>query len=98
MLAPHHGSLSSSSYTWLSVWKPQWGVFSAGFENRYHHPHPDIVNRYRRMGIQSFTTAESGALVFEFTGEGGEAGFDIREWRREYPRYWYLDYTDINPR
>ena len=98
MLAPHHGSLTSSSYTWLSVWAPRWVVFSAGFGNRYGHPHPEVVARYHRLGSQSLSTATSGALEFEFGGGEGKPAYRVREWRREYPRYWYRDYATLIPR
>jgi competence protein ComEC len=62
LLAPHHGSATSSAPGFVSWLKPSVVVFSAGRNNRYGHPRPRVVKRYKRRGAAVFNTAEQGAI------------------------------------
>lgn len=62
VLAPHHGSASSSSMPFVRQVAPEVVVFSAGRANRYGHPHPRVVQRYRWEESRQFSTAEHGAI------------------------------------
>tara|TARA_E500000178_G_scaffold182606_1_gene181155 strand:+ start:2484 stop:4541 length:2058 start_codon:yes stop_codon:yes gene_type:complete len=62
LVAPHHGSRSSSSLIFVRRLAPKIVVFSAGKQGRYRHPHDDVVRRYRREGSAVFNTAEQGAV------------------------------------
>jgi len=62
LLAPHHGSASSSAPAFVSWLKPSVVVFSTGRNNRYGHPRSLIVRRYLRRGAEVFNTAEHGAI------------------------------------
>ncbi|KKM77630.1 hypothetical protein LCGC14_1368110, partial [marine sediment metagenome] len=63
VIAPHHGSKTSSSEAWVSALSPDRVVYTAGYRHRYGHPHPNVTARYRRAGVEAFNTACSGALV-----------------------------------
>ncbi|MDO6440560.1 DNA internalization-related competence protein ComEC/Rec2 [Marinobacter sp. 2_MG-2023] len=69
MIAPHHGSKTSSSIAWVSALNPDKVVYTAGYRHRYGHPHPDITARYRAAGAEAFNTACSGALTMTITGD-----------------------------
>lgn len=62
VLAPHHGSNTSSSQTWVSRMAPDLTLVSAGYRHRFGHPHPDVVDRYRSVGSNIANTATSGAI------------------------------------
>lgn len=62
VLAPHHGSKTSSSEQWVRAMAPDLAVFSAGYQNRFGHPHEDVTSRYRLAGSRMLNTATSGAL------------------------------------
>jgi competence protein ComEC len=66
LLAPHHGSQTSSSWEWVKRLQPDWVVFSAGFANAYRHPHPKIEARYQAVGSQTLSTFATGLMVFRF--------------------------------
>lgn len=85
LLAPHHGSRSSSDAAFVERVQPGYVVFSTGYRNRFHHPHPSVVERYRAAGAQLFNTADSGALMFTLDA-GGVA--QITEQRARDRHYW----------
>jgi competence protein ComEC len=85
LVAPHHGSRSSSSAALVRATRPRYVVFSAGYRNHFRHPHPAVVARYRQQGATLFNTADSGAVTF--TLRGGTV-IDIAEQRASWPRYW----------
>jgi competence protein ComEC len=67
----HHGSATSTSGIFLEEVKPSLGVISAGRDNRFGHPHPEVVKRLKEKGIMIHTTADHGALTYRFLGKRG---------------------------
>lgn len=61
---PHHGSKSSSSYTFLRAFPAQWAVASAGYANHFGHPADKIRARYANLEIPMLETATAGMIVF----------------------------------
>ncbi|MBN4054868.1 hypothetical protein JYT87_04085, partial [Nitrospira defluvii] len=68
---PHHGSRSSSSDRFISVVSPEIATISAGYRNRYRHPHPDVVSAYKAIGTAIYRTDEVGAITIEIRTDGG---------------------------
>ena len=62
---PHHGSRTSSSTGFLLAVQPTTAIVSAGADNRFGHPHPDVVQRYESMGIPIRNTAVEGTISLE---------------------------------
>ncbi len=63
LIAGHHGSRSSSSLEFLRAVRPQEVWISAGFNNRFGHPHPQVMEHFARINARVFSTAADGALV-----------------------------------
>jgi competence protein ComEC len=63
VLAPHHGSRSSSSEELVAALRPVFVAFSAGHGNRWGFPAPEVVRRWRASGACLLDTAAAGALV-----------------------------------
>ncbi|MBA5687833.1 DNA internalization-related competence protein ComEC/Rec2 [Rugamonas apoptosis] len=84
LLAPHHGSGTSSTPAFLLAVHPRLAVFQVGYRNRYHHPKPEVYARYAALGIQRLRTDESGAVTLDFDG-----GVQAAAFRSLQPRYWY---------
>jgi competence protein ComEC len=87
LLAPHHGSRTSSSYALIRAVQPRWVVFSAGHANRFNHPHPNVVARYRELAVEPVYTSRAGAVRFVFD-ERGNARHDWG-WRDSARRFWH---------
>jgi competence protein ComEC len=85
VLAPHHGSKTSSNLMFVRQLAAQHVVFSAGFNNRYGHPHPRVVQRWQEAGAQLYNTATEGALIFTWRA----GGLEIERLRQSRRRLWH---------
>jgi len=67
----HHGSATSTALSFLAAVSPQVAVISAGEDNRFGHPSPEVVDRLNeRVGGENIhLTAESGTITFTTDGE-----------------------------
>jgi competence protein ComEC len=84
LLAPHHGSGTSSSAAFLQAVAPTVGIFQVGHRNRYRHPQKLVYARYGAMGIKRIRTDERGAVTLAFG-----PGLDVTTYRDTHVRYWY---------
>jgi competence protein ComEC len=64
----HHGSDTSSSEVFLEAVGPQYAVVSAGKDNRYGHPHAEVLRRVSEAGSRIVSTAEQGTITFNSDG------------------------------
>lgn len=87
VIVPHHGSRTSSSDALVVTLAPEHAIVSAGFNNRWGFPKPDIVARWQNAGAIVSTTATDGALGFRVCRDGGIDG--VRRWRERSRRYWH---------
>lgn len=65
----HHGSKTSTSDAWLDTVTPQYAVVSAGIDNRYGHPHQDVMQRVFKRNIQTSHTGTDGTVTFQSDGK-----------------------------
>ena len=86
LLAPHHGSRSSSTAAFLQALQPVHVVFTAGMFNRYRFPKPDIVERYHRVNSTVWVSGERGALTFTANAQGFHF---VQAYRQAGRRYWH---------
>ncbi len=62
IVAPHHGSKTSSSLAFLQAVQPRYVFYSIGYLNRFHFPSNIIQQRYRLLKVTAFSTAQDGAI------------------------------------
>ncbi len=65
----HHGSKTSSGETFLKQVRPSYAVVSAGKNNRYHHPNPEVVERVTDLGVPILSTIDLGTVTFQTDGK-----------------------------
>jgi competence protein ComEC len=84
LIAPHHGSKTSSTWNFLQKVDPQWILIPVGYKNRFNHPHPQVLKRYQQQGYQWFSTAKGGALQVFMTQKGQK----LMSYRDKFGKYW----------
>jgi len=84
LVVPHHGSKTSSTEGFIRLLNPTLAIVSAGYLNRFKHPHANILKRYAAHDIRVLNTASSGWIKLEFDQQGVTA----TPWREVYKRYW----------
>jgi len=69
LIAPHHGSKSSSSPEFLDAVRPAAALFSARSGGFFQMPHPLTLKKYQERGIKIFRTDLLGAITVRTDGE-----------------------------
>jgi competence protein ComEC len=67
--AGHHGSNGSSSAPFLNAVRPMVAIISAGRDNSFGHPHPDVLARLEAAGAQVLRTDEMGTIALSSDGK-----------------------------
>lgn len=70
IIAPHHGSASSSSRQFVTKVAPQTVIFSASRYKKNLFPNQTVQQSYRDIGASTMLTAESGAITIFFEKNG----------------------------
>lgn len=66
--AGHHGSKTSTGAEFLAEVSPQYVVISAGKDNRYGHPSPEVLEILNNFGAQILRTDQNGRIIFKSDG------------------------------
>ena len=82
LMAPHHGSKTSSSEELLNAVQPKLVVIQAGYRNRFGHPALPVLARLQGHGIQFASSPDCGALTWRSDEP------DRRCQRADDRRYW----------
>lgn len=82
LLAPHHGSRSSSSAAFLAKVRPTAALFSRGAHNAFGHPHAEVVERYRALDVQLYDSVVHGAVRIRL------GAFEPAQGLRDHARFW----------
>ena len=85
IVAPHHGSKTSSTASFVRRLAPQHVVFSAGYRHQFGHPHISVVTRYTDGGSRVWNSGEQGALVFDWLSSGT---LQVSAARDQQKRWW----------
>jgi competence protein ComEC len=84
LVAPHHGSKSSSSDAFVNAVSPQQVVFTAGYRNRFNHPHPTVWQRYGDAGAVRLRSDVDGAIIIDLNADE----LKLESYRKTQRRYW----------
>ncbi|MGJ7610018.1 MULTISPECIES: DNA internalization-related competence protein ComEC/Rec2 [unclassified Variovorax] len=83
LLAPHHGSKTSSSAPFLDAVRPRIALVQAGYRNRFGHPAPEVLDRYAQRGVRLVENTRCGAALWS-----SDRPAEVRCERDRRARYW----------
>jgi competence protein ComEC len=96
LLAPHHGSNTSSSSEFIQTVGAQYVVFSQGFMNRWGFPRQEVVDRYQANTPANqptlFSTSSSGQVSF-YIEYNSPTSIIVKTFRQDIYPYWYSNFT-----
>lgn len=85
VLAPHHGSRTSSTEAFVAAVSARHAIHVVGNLNPFRHPHPDVWARWAVVGARNWRTDAQGAITVDV----GEVGVKVESQRSRAPRYWH---------
>jgi competence protein ComEC len=97
LIAPHHGSNTSSTDVFLKYVAPKAAIFTQGFENRWQFPAKTVISRYEALNIPYYMTSYHGYLTIFFPANSqtyfnqNTTGFTVHSQRFDLNKRWYLD-------
>lgn len=91
LIAPHHGSKTSSTLAFVEEVNPRAVVFTMGYLNRFRHPHPAVLQRYEKIGSKIYRSDQDGAVILDFASD---SEIEITRWRQQARRYWHQDFYE----
>ncbi len=86
LIAPHHGSNTSSTSRFLQAIQPEYVLIPAGYRNQFDHPHRDVLQRYQRIKAKWFNSADSGAITINVR----DGSWLIQSLRDTESKYWNI--------
>ncbi len=87
LIVPHHGSKSSSSEQFINAVDPKIAIFSSGYLNRWKMPTTEVLRRYHKLGITTYTTANNGMIQLLTT----DKEMKIQTYRQDLFPYWFAN-------
>ena len=86
LVAPHHGSKTSSTDEFVHQVNPRLVIFTVGYRNRFGHPKDAVVERYRALGSRLLRSDADGGSTAAFCEKMTVA---VETSRALYRRYWH---------
>ena len=86
LIAPHHGSNSSSGMSFIEAISPEIVIFAAGYRNRYQFPKQQIVARFAMLGSKMYTSGHTGAIRILVHPQLGITA--VESYRDSHRKYW----------
>ena len=84
LIAPHHGSKTSSTFAFLKKVSPEIILIPAGAPNRFGFPHKDVLARYDAIGAKNLITGKEGAISIKLK----KSGMELQSYRKMAGKYW----------
>lgn len=81
--AAHHGSETSSSYSFLREVMPRYVVISVGQNNSYGHPHESVLSKYAALDATVYRTDINGTVILR--SDGADISFETEKKSSQKP-------------
>jgi len=92
LVAPHHGSNTSSTQAFIEMVKPQLVLFPAGYLNRFGFPKTKVLERYYPTGAKLMSTGDAGAISIRLQ----QTGFSQPQaYRMTERRFWHRPFLSL---
>ena len=62
----HHGSKTSTSDAFIKWIKPEVGIISCGKNNKYGHPHQEVLNILKKNNVKVRRTDLEGTITYYY--------------------------------
>ncbi len=86
LIAPHHGSKTSSTLEFLQAIQPEYVLIPAGYRNQFGHPHRDVLARYEQIKAKWLNSADSGAITISVK----DGSWLVQSMRDTESKYWNI--------
>jgi competence protein ComEC len=77
--APHHGSRTSSTESFVAATHPRLAVISVGLTSMFGHPNKEVMERWRASGVEVLTTGRRGTITVTTDGRNLKVDSFVRE-------------------
>ena len=84
LIAPHHGSKTSSTLKFLQAIQPEYVLIPAGYRNQFGHPHREVLLRYQQIKAKWLSSADSGAITISVR----DGSWVVQSMRDTECKYW----------
>lgn len=95
VVAPHHGSRSSSGARFVAATDPVYVLYATGWANRYGFPADPVADRWRETGAFGLDTAVMGTISLRFLADGSI--LPPTGYRLENKRFWWHNSGLVEP-
>ncbi|HEX4871747.1 MAG TPA: DNA internalization-related competence protein ComEC/Rec2 [Nevskiaceae bacterium] len=85
LVAPHHGSRTSSTPALVAAVAPARVLYGAGWRHHYGHPRPEVLARWEAAGARNHVSGWSGALDWR---PGADRAGTLSASREQSRRWW----------
>jgi len=72
----HHGNKTSTSVEFLADLKPKLAVISCGRDNKFGHPHAEVLKNLQNLAVMTIRTDQLGTI--KLYSDGQSYGYDAR--------------------
>jgi len=62
----HHGSITSTSESFLDAINPKYALISVGYNNKFNHPDKLVIDRLQKRNIKIYMTSIHGSIKYKF--------------------------------
>ncbi len=84
VVAPHHGSNTSSTEPFIMATLPEHTIFSTGYDNQWKLPRSNVIQRYLNQGARIWNTSDDGAIYIQFTYQK----YKVSSFRQSKSQFW----------
>ncbi|QOL24480.1 DNA internalization-related competence protein ComEC/Rec2 [Thalassotalea sp. LPB0316] len=91
LIAPHHGSKTSSTTAFIEAVTPNIVIFSTGYLNRWNMPNKEVISRYQMFDVATYNTAELGSILLEFDTQAYATKVKVSTMKQNLRPYWLFN-------